>query len=88
MAGPLAQPVSPLATSVDDTYWIDADTGILRRMTGLSDTVDCPLWADCATAVGAGGNFTPGGVLSLTQTPAGVLYVLDAAAATLFRVTP
>jgi hypothetical protein len=88
VAAQLARPVSPLSTSADDVYWIDAATGILRRMTGPADTVDCPLWADCNAAVVGGGNFTPGGVLSLTQTPGGVLYVLDAAAATIFRVTP
>ncbi len=84
----LARPVSPLATALDDTYWIDSDTGILRRMSGPGDTVDCPLWASCAAAVVGGGNFTPGGVVSLTQTPAGVLFVLDASAGTLLRVTP
>lgn len=84
-AAQLAAPVSPLATSEGDVYWIDSATGILRRMSGAQDTVDCPLWSDCASAIA---DFTPGGVLSLTQTPSGVLYVLDADAGTLFRVTP
>lgn len=84
----LAAPTSPLATSQADTYWIDAGTGILRRMAGSLDTCDCPLWVDCAAAVTAGGEFTPGGVLSLAQTGLGLLYVLDASASTLLRVTP
>jgi hypothetical protein len=84
----LAAPVSPLATSGQDVYWIDSTTGILRRMSDPADTVDCPLWSDCATAVSGGGNFTPMGVHSLTQTPAGLLFVLDAAAGMLFRITP
>lgn len=87
-AASLAAPLAPLATAQGDTYWIDSTTGILRRLSGALDTCDCPLWTDCATAVGSGGDFTPGGVLSLTQTPAGVLYVLDVTATTLWRVTP
>jgi hypothetical protein len=84
-------PASPLVTSANDVYWIDHTMGILRRMTGATDTVDCPLFASCADAVAAGGNFSDlsaGGAISLTQTPAGVLYVLDAAAGSLLRVTP
>lgn len=84
----MAAPLSPLATSVGDTYWIDSTTGILRRMRNAADTCDCPLWPDCAAAVTAGGDFTPAGTLSLTQTRLGVLYVLDATAGKLLRVTP
>lgn len=84
----LAAPRSPLATKGSDTYWLDSASGILRRMGGAQDQVDCPLWPDCASAVAAGGDFTPGAALSLTQTPAGVLFVLDPDAATLWRVTP
>jgi hypothetical protein len=84
-AAELAGPRSPLSTSANDVYWIDAATGILRRMTGANDTVDCPLFADCSLA---GGNFTAGDALSLTQTPAGVLFVLDFTADQLIRVTP
>jgi len=87
-AASLAAPRSPLSTAGGETYWIDATTGILRRMSGVEDSCDCPLWSDCATAVSSGGDFTPGGVLSLTQTPSGVLYVLDADAGQLWRVTP
>jgi hypothetical protein len=84
-AAELAAPVSVLATAEGDVYWVDSATGILRRMAGAADTVDCPLWTDCASAIA---DFTPGATLSLTQTPAGALYVLDADAATLYRVTP
>ena len=84
----LAAPVSVLSTSVGDTYWIDSTTGILRRMRGTADTCDCPLWLDCASAVTAGGDFTPAGTLSLTQTPSGVLFVLDSTAGQLLRVSP
>ena len=87
-AASLAAPVSPLATAASDTYWIDSTTGILRRMRGAADTCDCPLWTDCAAAVLGGGDFTPAGVLSLTQTSSGVLYVLDATGGTLWRVSP
>lgn len=81
----LAAPVSVLATSDQDVYWIDSSTGILRRMRGRLESVDCPLWNDCASSIA---DFTPGGVLSLTQTPAGLLFVLDADAQVLARVTP
>ncbi|HTF91231.1 MAG TPA: hypothetical protein VK843_22655 [Planctomycetota bacterium] len=84
----LAAPVSPLTTAMGDTYWIDSTTGILRRMRGATDTCDCPLWTDCAFAVTAGGDFSPGGVVSLTQTPLGVMFVLDATAGQLLKVTP
>ena len=84
----LAAPRSPLSTAQGETYWIDANTGILRRMQGADDSCDCPLWTDCASAVSAGGDFTPGGVLSLTQTPSGLLFVLDADAGQLWRITP
>jgi hypothetical protein len=84
----LAQPMSPLTTSGADTYWVDASLGILRRMRGATDTVDCPLWTDCVAAKLGGGDFTPGGTHSLTQTPSGVLFVLDAAGGVLYRVSP
>jgi len=84
----VAAPRSPLSTSEEDTYWVDSETGVLRRLRGALDTVDCPLWDDCDAAVGGGGDFMPGGLHSLTQTPAGVLYVLDADVGELRRVTP
>ncbi len=81
----LFAPRSPLSTEQQDTYWVDSGSGILRRLRGSAEMVDCPLWADCASA---GADFTPGALVSLTQTPAGVLYVLDAGATSLYRVTP
>jgi hypothetical protein len=84
----VAAPRSPLATSEEDTYWVDSASGVLRRLRGAQDAVDCPLWDDCDAAVAGGGDFTPGGLHSLTQTPAGVLYVLDADVGELRRVTP
>jgi len=84
----VAAPRSPLSTAGQDTYWIDSATGILRRLRGPAETVDCPLWDDCAAAVSGGGDFTPGVLHSLTQTPGGKLFVLDAGAGELRRVTP
>lgn len=88
-AAQVARPVALLSTSDQDTYWIDSATGILRRMSGGADAVDCPLWPDCASALA---DFTPGAPASLTQTPGGLLFVLDPAAAggagALYRVTP
>ena len=81
----LGSPASPFATASGELYWVDSTSGVLRRLSG--EMVDCPLHTDCATAVGAP-NFSPGGVFSVTQTEGGVLYVLDATAGTLFRVTP
>ena len=57
-------------------------------MSGDQNAVNCPLWDNCSDALSAGGNFTPGGVLSLTQTPSGVLFVLDADQEVLFQVSP
>lgn len=87
----LGAPVSPLVTGASDVYWIDGLTGILRRLSGPTDLVDCPLFTDCAQAVSLGGHFSAlaaGEALSLTQTRNAVLYVLDGPAGTLFRVTP
>lgn len=82
----LDAPESPIVTANGETYWIDAASGVLRRR--LADgTCDCPLHADCATAVGAP-EFTPGHRFSLASTPAGKLFVLDATAGTLHRVGP
>lgn len=81
MLAQVSMPSSPLATTGGELYWIDSGTGVLRRLAG--DLVDCPLAADCATAVTAP-SFTPGGTHSLTQTPGGALYVLDAGAGVLY----
>jgi hypothetical protein len=84
--GRVARPVSPMATTDGSLYWIDSDTGILRRLE--NDLTDCPLWVDCATAVAGTPEFTAGGDHSLTQTDDGALWVLDIGAATLFRIVP
>lgn len=75
-----------LATSAEGALlWIDAGTGVLRRFAhGLAD---CPLAADCESAVAAP-SFTPGAVLSLALTDSGTLYVLDAEAQVLWRIEP
>lgn len=78
-------PFSPITTTDGDIYWVDSETGVLRRLAG--DLVDCPLAMDCAAA-SATPTFTPGSPTTLTQTETGVLYALDPAAATLYRVTP
>jgi len=59
---------------------------VLRRMQ-VDATVDCPLDVDC-TAAAASTLFPAGHELSLTQTAGGVLFVLDATAPALWRVTP
>lgn len=82
----LARPVSPLATAQGDIYWIDSATGVLRRRK-LDGACDCPLSADCASAVAAG-EFPAGHAFSLTETTGGKLFVLDATAGVLYRVTP
>jgi len=79
-------PVSPLVTSQGEIYWLDSGSGVLRRMQ-IDETVDCPLDVDC-TAAAASTVFLPGDELSLTQTAGGVLFVLDATAPALYRVTP
>jgi hypothetical protein len=79
-------PVSPLVTSQGEIYWIDSGSGVLRRMQ-IDATVDCPLDVDC-TAAAASTLFPAGHELSLTQTAGGVLFVLDATAPALWRVTP
>jgi hypothetical protein len=87
-AASLAAPVGPASTADGDVYWLDSATGILRRYVFGTGVSDCPLFADCATAAGGPANFTPGGTFSLALTDADVLYVLDAAAGQLRRVTP
>ena len=81
----VAGPVSPITTTGGEIYWIDSASGVLRRL--ANGVVDCPLAVDCVAASVAP-NFTVGAATSLAQTEGGVLYALDAAAGTLFRVTP
>jgi hypothetical protein len=68
-------------------YWVDARDGILRRHDFASGLSGCPLFADCAAAVQAGGSFS-GAHFSLAIGASGALYVLAADAGTLFRVDP
>ena len=77
----LASPQALAGSLAGELYWVDAGTGILRRMTA-SGLVDCPLAASCAGP----GNFTPGGAFSMTVGADGTLFVLDVAAGTLYRI--
>ncbi len=83
LATDLGGPVSPLASSDEDIYWVDAATGVLRRYS--EGVVDCPLNVDCDAAL-ASPAFTPGAVISLTRTPSGALFVLDASTSTLYHI--
>jgi hypothetical protein len=86
-AAHLASPKGLVVTADGLAYWVDANAGILRRYdlaTGLSD---CPLFADCASAVTASGSFT-GTNFSLALGASGTLYVLECDAGTLHAVEP
>ncbi|MCH2107045.1 MAG: hypothetical protein MK291_10420, partial [Planctomycetes bacterium] len=83
LAADLGAPVSPLASAGADTYWVDAATGVLKRY--ADGVVDCPLNVDCDAALAAPA-FTPGALLSLTRTPSGALFVLDASTSTLYHI--
>lgn len=81
----LASPMAPATSAGGPVFWIDAATGVLRRFE--QGQADCPLELDCAAAL-ATPSFTPGGVHSLALLDSGALYVLDADAGSLLRVTP
>ena len=81
----LAAPSGAVTTSAGEIYWVDRLTGVLRRYDFSTGLADCPRFADCAAAVAAA-ELTPGGEFSLTISDSGDLYVLDAAAQTLYRV--
>jgi hypothetical protein len=86
-AAQLGTPKGLVATQDGLFFWIDAKDGILRRhdvATGLSD---CPLFADCAAAVTAGGSFS-GTHFSLALGDSGSIYVLEADTETLYRIDP
>jgi hypothetical protein len=86
-AARLGTPEGLVVTQDGLFFWVDAKDGILRRhdvATGLSD---CPLFADCAAAVAAGGSFT-GAHFSLALGDSGSIYVLEADAETLHRIDP
>ncbi|MFT6364221.1 MAG: hypothetical protein ACJAZ8_002646 [Planctomycetota bacterium] len=84
----VAGPMSPVTTADGEIYWIDGDTGVLRRWSPADGTVDCPLWTDCASVLIGSERFTPMGLTSLVSSDGGVLYALDAVAGTLVRITP
>jgi len=83
LASGLFGPASPITSSDDEVYWVDSDSGVLRRY--VEGVVDCPLAVDCDAALAAPA-FTPGAVLSLTRTPSGALFVLDASTSTLYFI--
>ncbi len=84
----VAAPVSPVTTAEGEIYWVDSATGILRRMVLSTGTVDCPMFADCATANMAGGAFSGAGNYSAAVTMSGRMYVLDGTAGTIQLVSP
>ncbi len=86
-AAGLAAPVGLLASDDDQLFWIDSDGGILRRMDLSSGACDCPMFVDCATAVGSASPFG-GASFALALGSSGALYVLAGDTGTLFRVDP
>ncbi len=88
LAASLFAPRGLCSSSQGDSYWIDAGSGILRRLRGAQQSTDCPLWSDCQAALLGGGDFTPNAASSAALTAQGVLYVLDPGAGSLLRVTP
>jgi hypothetical protein len=75
-AAQLGQPHGLAATQDGLVFWVDATDGILRRYDVATGLSDCPLFADCAAAVGAGGSFA-GTRFSLAVGDSGALYVLE-----------
>jgi hypothetical protein len=86
-ASHLAAPQGLVSTQDGLSFWIDSTDGILRRHDVTTGVSDCPLFADCAAAVTAGGSFT-GASFALALGASGALYVLEADTGTLFRVDP
>jgi len=86
-AARLARPQALVASDDGLVYWIDAADGILRRHDLTSGASDCPLFADCATAVTAGGTFA-GDHFALALGASGTLYVLEGDSGTLYAVEP
>jgi len=84
----VAGPMSPVTTADGEMYWIDGDTGILRRRLPADESIDCPLWIDCASVVPGSERFTPMGLTTLVASDGGMLYALDAMAGALVRITP
>ncbi|NOT31930.1 MAG: hypothetical protein HOP15_15905, partial [Planctomycetes bacterium] len=86
-AAGLAAPVGLVSSDDDQLFWIDSAGGILRRMNLVSGLSDCPMFADCATAVASPSAFG-GASFALALGDSGALYVLAGDAETLFRVDP
>lgn len=86
-AAHLARPQGLVVTQDGLAYWVDAELGILRRYDLATGGSDCPLFADCAAAVTAGGSFT-GTSFSLALGASGTLYVLECDSGTLYAVEP
>jgi len=82
----VAGPQAPLVSSSGEIYWVDAETGVLRRRQ-VDGECDCPLHDDCASAV-LTPDFPAGNAISLARTAGGDLYALDATAGVFYRVTP
>ena len=86
-AAQLGTPQGLVATEDGLAFWIDAKDGILRRYDVATGLSDCPLFADCAAAVAAGGSF--GGVhFAMALGDSGSIYVLENDAETLHRIDP
>lgn len=86
-AAQLGRPTGLAATQDGLVFWVDALAGILRRYDFASGLSDCPLFADCAAALLAGGSFS-GDHFALAVGASGTLYVLEADAGVLHRVDP
>lgn len=91
VGGPVEQaeadgPSSPFVTTGGEVYWLDAASGVLRRLSA-DGMVDCPLANSCAAAVSVP-TFLPGHLLSMAVTEGGQLFVLDATAGALLRIAP
>ena len=84
----VAGPMSPVTTADGEMYWIDGDTGILRRRLPADESIDCPLWIDCASVVPSSERFTPMGLTTLVASDGGMLYALDAMAGRWFVSLP
>jgi len=83
----LGGPQGLVVTQDGLVYWVDALQGVLRRHDRTTGVTDCPLFADCASAVTAGGTFV-GTRFSLALGASGTLYVLECDTGTLHAVEP
>jgi hypothetical protein len=91
-AGTQAQLAHPKGLATDAggrAYWVDATSLILRRYDFATGACDCPMFADCATALLSPSPFS-GFHFSVAIGASGAIYVLDADSlgGTLWRVTP